>query len=71
MEVALKFLSKDNLRDQKALENTLNERNLMLQIDHLFVLKLIEAFQTETYLIYVLECMPFGDLSHQLYIQFN
>jgi serine/threonine protein kinase len=59
---ALKFVPKEHLKNKKIVKYFLNERNILMKINHPFILKMEQTFQTETHLIFVLEFMQHGDL---------
>jgi len=59
---ALKVLDKHFIRQKDKLDIIMNERDIMINIKHPCIVKLEFAFQTQTYLIFVLEYCPGGDL---------
>jgi len=63
---AMKVLNKDLLRSQKQRFHIQTERNIMIQVDHPFLIKLSWAFQTESKLYFVLEYCPGGELFNLL-----
>jgi serine/threonine protein kinase len=63
---AMKVLNKDLLKSQKQRFHIQTERNIMIQVDHPFLIKLSWAFQTETKLYFVLEYCPGGELFNLL-----
>lgn len=63
---AMKVLNKDLLKSQKQRFHIQTERNIMIQVDHPFLIKLSWAFQTESKLYFVLEYCPGGELFNLL-----
>mmetsp|Transcript_13186 Transcript_13186/g.11268 ORF Transcript_13186/g.11268 Transcript_13186/m.11268 type:complete len:324 (+) Transcript_13186:505-1476(+) len=59
---AMKVLRKNNIRSDKILRYTLNERTIMGMFDHPFIMKLHSAFQTDENLYLVMDYISGGDL---------
>eukprot|EP00053_Salpingoeca_punica_P015591 m.144000 g.144000 ORF g.144000 m.144000 type:complete len:417 (+) comp16755_c0_seq3:187-1437(+) len=59
---ALKLVSKRDVASARQKEHVLNERNVMTQLEHPFLVKLQAAFQTKLYFCFVMEYVPGGTL---------
>jgi serine/threonine protein kinase len=59
---AMKAIKKSKVADSAFLHSTMKERQLMLEMDHPFILKLHYAFQTPYTLYMVFDFVPGGDL---------
>lgn len=63
---AIKSIKKLKLIEQKHIEHIKNERRLLEQIKHPFIVSLKFAFQTETKLYLAMECLNGGDLFYHI-----
>jgi len=61
-EYALKVYNKQLLVESGLSESTMHEREILLEINHPYILKLHYAFQTTQRLYFVLDYVPGGDL---------
>lgn len=59
---AMKILDKGELKKRKQGFHVMMERNILVGIDHPFVVKLHSSFQNEAKLYFLLEYCPGGDL---------
>nr|CCC89737.1 putative serine/threonine-protein kinase [Trypanosoma congolense IL3000] len=59
---AIKKISKKKVRDEDCVQCTFTERQLLASFSHPFLVKLHQAFQSQTYLYLVLEFAQGGDL---------
>ena len=65
-EYALKVYKKELLIKNDLTEATMRERDVLLELDHNFILNLHYAFQTTNRLYFVLDLINGGDLFSQL-----
>ncbi|KAK8895740.1 hypothetical protein M9Y10_013624 [Tritrichomonas musculus] len=63
---ALKLMNKTKLVDSSTIQRMITERNILIQSNFPFITKIHGAFQTETFLVLVLEYVGGGDLQHHL-----
>lgn len=63
---AMKTMKKSLLIQQNQIRYAVTEAQIMKQLDHPYVLKLIYCFQTPDYMHMVMELCEHGDLSMQL-----
>jgi len=63
---ALKYIDKARCIKQKAIANIIQERRLLEEIDHAFIVNLRYAFQDDENCFFVLDLMLGGDLRFQL-----
>jgi len=61
---ALKTVHKSRMINEKKVDNVIAERNILLIVDHPFIVSLKFAFQTESKLYLGLEYVPGGELFH-------
>ncbi|KAH8094368.1 cGMP-dependent protein kinase [Aureococcus anophagefferens] len=59
---ALKAQAKSAIVEQELQNTVLQEREVLMQLDHPFVLKLACAFQDDKYIYFLLELLPGGEL---------
>ncbi|KNC49743.1 AGC protein kinase [Thecamonas trahens ATCC 50062] len=59
---AMKVLSKKDIVERDEVEHTLGERNILLKVDHPFIVRMYYAFQSPSKLFFVLEYVPGGEL---------
>ena len=59
---ALKYINKDKCTKMKAVTNIVQERRLLEEIDHAFIVNLRYAFQDDENCFFVLDLMLGGDL---------
>ena len=59
---AMKALIKSEVIQNRQVEHTINEKNILELIDHPFVVKLITTFQDSKHLFFVLEYIQGGEL---------
>ena len=59
---AMKVLDKALVVEMKQVEHTLNERNILVMIDHAFIVNMIASFQDDKNLYMVMEFVPGGEL---------
>ncbi|EAX89932.1 AGC family protein kinase [Trichomonas vaginalis G3] len=64
--VAIKCIDKANISSDKRKEHIQSERNTLMRARHPFIIRLYNAFQTNTHLFFVLEFAHGGDLQFQL-----
>eukprot|EP01016_Furgasonia_blochmanni_P023787 TRINITY_DN2562_c0_g1_i2.p1 TRINITY_DN2562_c0_g1~~TRINITY_DN2562_c0_g1_i2.p1 ORF type:complete len:438 (-),score=141.84 TRINITY_DN2562_c0_g1_i2:293-1522(-) len=63
---AMKVLKKDHIQKKKQIDHIQTERNVLVGINHPFVVRLHYAFQNERKLFFVLEYCPGGELFNLL-----
>jgi serine/threonine kinase 32 len=68
---ALKYINKDKCIKMKAVDNIIQERNLLEDLDHPFVVNLRYAFQDDENMFMIIDLMLGGDLRYHLDRQFN
>lgn len=66
MPLAMKVLSKAHLEKTKHMKYAVTERNVLSAVDHPFVIKMRQSFQTPDNLYMILDYMPNGDLAYHL-----
>lgn len=59
---AMKALKKKYVEKKKQQTNVMLERNILIQMDHPFIVKLSYSFQNDRKLFFVLEYCPGGDI---------
>lgn len=59
---AMKALKKKYAEKKKQKNNIMLERNILIQMDHPFIVKLSYSFQNDRKLFFILEYCPGGDL---------
>ena len=64
---AMKVLKKENVEKRNAVQHVKNERHILSEIDHPFVIKFRGCFQDPTRLYFLLEYCPGGDLYSLLF----
>jgi len=64
---ALKIVSKRQVLQQKMVESTMREKNVMESCVHPFLMNMVSSFQDENYLYFVLDLNPGGELFDLLY----
>ena len=67
--LALKILKKKKIEKKKKEKYISTERNILIECNHPFIVKLKYSFQNETKLYFALEFCPGGELFNLLYIQ--
>lgn len=63
---ALKILKKDKIEQRNQKTHVKVERNILIEIQHPFIIKMVYAFQTEKKLYFALEYCPGGELFNLL-----
>ena len=63
---ALKILKKKNIEKRKQEEHIITERNILVELQHPFIVKLKYSFQNERKLFFALEYCPGGELFNLL-----
>ena len=66
---AMKVLQKNKIQNQNLLKYAMAERNIMVEMNHQFVVKLNYSFQTIDKLFLIMDYCPGGDLSQYLEIE--
>jgi len=61
-----KFLTKKNIVDRGEVEHTITERNILMRINHPFLMKLHYSFQTPDKLYLVMDFINGGELFYHL-----
>lgn len=64
---AMKVLKKSKLEKQRHVDNVIAERNILVGVNHPFVIKLHYSFQNNEKLYFVLEYCPGGELFNLLH----
>ena len=59
---AMKLIDKDFIVQNKKKSIVMNERNIMIEIDHPFILPVKFAFESAEFIIFILEYCPGGEL---------
>ena len=62
LHYALKAQAKAAIVEQELQNTVLQERDVLMHLDHPFVLKLVTAFQDAAYVYFLLELLPGGEL---------
>lgn len=68
---ALKYINKDKCIKMKAVENIIQERKLLEEVEHPFMVNLRYAFQDDENMFMVIDLMLGGDLRYHLDRQFS
>lgn len=63
---AMKIIKKKRIQKPKQKEHIYTEKNVLANINHPFVIKLVYSFQNETKIFFVLEFCPGGELFYLL-----
>ena len=66
MKYALKEMSKCKIINKKSVNSVLNERNMLCNINHLFIVNMIGAFQDRENLYLVMDLLTGGDLRYHI-----
>lgn len=64
--MALKVIDKQNIIKNALNNQIMNERDILTNIKHPYIVKLHYAFQTKNYLIFASEFCPGGDLFNRM-----
>lgn len=64
--VAIKSIKKSSVTTDKHVAHVQSERNTLMRARHPFIIRLFNAFQTQSHLFFVLEFAQGGDLHYQL-----
>lgn len=64
---AMKILSKKTIQERKMMRYVLNEKDIMIRLDHPFIAKLHFSFQNEQFLYLLTEYFPGGSLRELLH----
>ena len=64
---AMKRIRKDHLIEKRQIENTLNEKSIMMSNDNPFVLSMHYCYQSDHRLYFFMDFVPGGDLYHHLF----
>ena len=64
--MALKVQKKEKVKKIKQLEHVYNERNILIQMKHPFIMKLYHTFQNERKIFFAMEYCPGGELFNLL-----
>lgn len=59
---AMKTIKKNQIFKQKKINNVLTERNILIQVDHPFIVNFYYAFQTNEKFYFIMEYIPGGEL---------
>ena len=59
---AMKLIAKQFIQDNKKEGIIQNERNILSEIDHQYVIKLEHAFETKMFVVFVMEYCSGGEL---------
>lgn len=63
---AMKTIKKSQISKKRKLNNVLTERNILIQVDHPFIVNFYYAFQTSTKFYLIMEYVPGGELFSHL-----
>ena len=68
---AIKVLNKEFINNKNQKNNIITERNILLKLNHTFIMKLDYAFQTKESLYFITQFMHGGELNYHLYKEKN
>ncbi|GMH67511.1 hypothetical protein TrLO_g1651 [Triparma laevis f. longispina] len=66
---AMKIISKRLVKKNASVEDVLSEKNILLKLNHPFIIQIRASFQTSTKLFIVMDLAPGGELFHHLSLQ--